>query len=79
MCEAKTDKVMETMLRMCEECQDNWSFEVKGRLLTCSDLHAAEAVVIKAVIVISVIQSQLILSMCLLVAVLTMKSLMYLM
>jgi len=35
---------METMLRLCEERQDNWSFEVKGRLLTCGDLHAAEAV-----------------------------------
>ena len=42
--EAKTDKVMETMLRMCEERQDNWSIDVKGRLLTCGDLHAAEAV-----------------------------------
>jgi len=35
---------METMLRLCEESQDNWAFEVKGRLLTCGDLHAAEAV-----------------------------------
>ena len=42
--EAKTNKVVETMLRLCEECQDNWAFEVEGCLLTCGDLHAAEAV-----------------------------------
>jgi len=42
--EAKTDKVMETILRLCEERQNNWSFEVKGRLLTCGDLHAADGV-----------------------------------
>ena len=42
--EAKTDKVMQTMLRLCEERQDNWAFEVQGRLLTCGDLHAADAV-----------------------------------
>jgi len=42
--EAKTNKVVETMLRLFEECQDNWAFEVKGCLLTCGDLHAAEAV-----------------------------------
>ena len=35
--EAKTDKVIKTMLRLCEERQDNWPFEVKGRLLNCGD------------------------------------------
>ena len=42
--EAKTDKVTQNMLRLCEERQDNWAFEVKGRLMTCGDLHAADAV-----------------------------------
>ena len=42
--EAKSDKLMGTMLQICDERQDNWGFEVKGRLLTCGDLHAADAV-----------------------------------
>jgi len=42
--EAKSDKLTESMLRTCDDRMDNWGFEVKGRILTCGDLHAADAV-----------------------------------
>ena len=42
--EAKSDKITESMLRLCNERHDDWAFEVKGRLLTCGDLHAVDAV-----------------------------------
>ena len=40
--EAKPDRLTETMLRICSERQDAWGFEVRGRIETCGDLHAAD-------------------------------------
>ena len=42
--QAKTDRLTETMLRICSEREDVWAFEVRGRIETCGDLHAADAV-----------------------------------
>ena len=39
----KSDQIMHNMLRICDERCDEWAFEVQGRLLTCGDLHAADA------------------------------------
>ena len=42
--EAKSDKLTETILRICDERQDEWAFQVKGRISTRGDLHAVDAV-----------------------------------
>lgn len=42
--EAKSDEITRSMLSLCDDRNDDWAFEVKGRLLTCGDLHAADAV-----------------------------------
>jgi len=41
--EVHTTVINHTMLKMCELRNDEWGFEVLGRLKTCGDLHAAEA------------------------------------
>jgi len=42
--EAKSDRLTETILMICDERQDEWAFQVKGRISTCGNLHAAAAV-----------------------------------
>ena len=43
---AKSDKVTAPMLRFCDDRMDDWAFEVKGRILTYGNLHAADAAVV---------------------------------
>lgn len=41
--EVRTMAIHQSMLQACENRQDEWGFQVLGRLQTCGDLHAAEA------------------------------------
>ena len=41
---AKTDRITETIQKVCNDRQDEWAFEVRGRIMTWGDLHAADAV-----------------------------------
>lgn len=42
--ESKTDQINESMQKLCSKRGDSWAFQVSGRLLTCGDLHSADAV-----------------------------------
>lgn len=40
--EVQTSVLNQTMLRICEERNDEWGFEISGRLKMCGDLRAAD-------------------------------------